>query len=57
MAERLIWLNDFGGLIAQLVERFICNEEVRSSNLLESTKVISQTKRRSAVRLRQGTIF
>jgi hypothetical protein len=32
------------GLLAQLVERLVCTEEVRSSTLLESIFLISQSK-------------
>lgn len=37
------------GDIAQLVERLLCTQEVRSSNLLISTKLLRPTKERARV--------
>jgi hypothetical protein len=40
---------DNSGDIAQLVERLLCTQEVRSSNLLISTKLLKPTKAKARV--------
>lgn len=55
MTERAARDKNFGG-IAQLVERLLCKQDVRSSNLLASTLFYEAGKRDALFKSAEGSV-